>query len=1487
MQKTDDLLAALTERIVKQSQGPRVIMGDFNCHSNLPQFDVWRAHGFTEIQTLAFERWRQPIQATYRQKTVIDQVWVSADLAHLGTKVEVDNTYFAEHACRYAEFATIPKPDPCMVWRQPLSIQWDDMPPIEDVAVSLPEVDSPDFLPQLFHVFEIQADKQLRKSSAHGLLPQQLGRCQTTQAKLKQHQVAPVKRSRPGEIQIQYLGETFYHVQWCRQLRRIQSYARACQHDPSEPHKVIHLRQLWSAIRRANGFPRGFAHTWIHRGHASANAPKFLPKDPPPRQVAEVIMHDFHEEFKALETLLIRTRGKAAREARQANANLVYRDVAKPRALPVQTVVGAKVATVTDVDPDTWTIHYEPPDLDCQEIVRGPLGVLTTTRHVPGQITLSATPVIAVGDELIQNHFIGDRSAVAEAFEQLWHPMWNKHLHEPCNRWDQTLEAITQALPQQPVEMELPEITTDQWYHAVRSKKSRSATGPDGVARRDLLAMPQQFTAKLVQHVNLIEQGHASWHDSCLTGLIALVEKRQDASKPTDFRPICVLSFLYRTWTSIRAKQCLQWLDRIAPPTQCGNRPAASARNVWWKLAQYIELQQQNQDDLAGIITDVVKCFNTLPRTVIAFCSRRLGLPANLVHSWHHAIARISRRFVISGSVSRGITACTGYPEGDAMSVVAMAVLNVAMHSTVSQSLTSARVTSYVDNWEAITTDTAELPTVAAAFQGFAQQVDIKLDNAKTETWSLTTAGRKALKKQGFSVVLAARDLGGQMVYSRKPCTATIRARLQQNANFWDWMARSAAKPSLKMRLLHTVAWPRCLHGISNHSLANAHLQQLRIAAMSALRWNKKGANSVLQFGLDRDMRADPGFFCLQTAVSDFRALHDPEIAFPLLNRMAWDVKCPTAPGPCKALLDRLNAIAWTWVGNGYVRDHEGLEWHLVDSANQWVKLRLRQGWAKHVGGQVSTRHTFGGLQCVDIHLTHEGIENLTPIEQGFMRVIQNGTFFTQEMKHLAGMAPSPKCPFCDLDDNLARRQWHCEHFTDVRTSIDQEALTWVRDEPTCFVLRGWVVEHVCQQQFRAALHSLPDTIEDVCLPKQLPEGDLHFFTDGSCSNPETPGLRLGTWACTLADLTQHTFQTVSAGSIPGGLHTTIRAELCAMISAISAGISSGRRFSVWTDNESVYLKVKSFLCEGVTFLKPTTANHDLWNRCALLCQRAMTQGQFAAVIKVRSHEDPSVYPEVVERWAIDGNAHADKAADAHRDQLPHAVLLSWRLARERVCKARRMRDAMRQLITKVACKAVAAKPIVEAGMETEWQVQIARPEVPDLKDLSLFPLPALENLPKQPKRNTLGTHAARIYEWIQTLSRGDDIQPMWLCSHQLLIHFQGTTGLKGYHFNQKTNRWQSLEDEDDANFEFHKSANAFQAAVKCLMTTLKGPWQPQKHIPHGTAYRCWLNCTLINASGKLFRQIDDKMKERGATGIRSVTKAFKNWRTFCGELSP
>ena len=552
--------------------------------------------------------------------------------------------------------------------------------------------------------------------------------------------------------------------------------------------------------------------------------------------------------------------------------------------------------------------------------------------------------------------------------------------------------------------------------------------------------------------------------------------------------------------------------------------------------------------------------------------------------------------------------------------------------------------------------------------------------------------------------------------------------------------------------------------------------------------------------------------FCLTTTINDFRDLHDAALAYPVLDQLSQHPEAPGAPGPCKALVERLRQIDWVWLGSGFIRDHDGLEWHLIDAAVQWLNVRLRQAWARHVGAITSNRHTFGGLQCVDIQLMHEGLHKFTPAEQGFLRIVQNGSFFTRELLFQTGKVPDKGCPFCDSQDSLAHRLWECPFFSHIRLSLDQEALHWLKAEPTCFLLRGWVVEHSCQVAFRKSLMDIPDELFQICWPVRMPEGDLHFFTDGSCSHPDTPGLRLGTWACTVADLAADVFHPIASGGIPGGHQTTLRAEICGAIAAFFAGLQSGRGFTLWVDNQTVYSRVRRFLTEGVSYAKPKAANHDLWNRLARLCAQAVQSNRLRNVVKVRSHEHAVAYPELVERWAIAGNHAADQHAEAARDGLPGHVLTYWKASCVRVAKARRMRDAMRGLITKSAFLATATKTATDKQTEGAWQQQLEQPRKFDLRELSVTPLPPLDVLPP---RHSLGAHAVTIHNWIKTLNEGRSIKPLWLSSHHLLIHFQGTTGLKGFRFNQRNNKWDAIDQEDPAHFEFHKAANAFQAAVK------------------------------------------------------------------------
>ena len=470
-----------------------------------------------------------------------------------------------------------------------------------------------------------------------------------------------------------------------------------------------------------------------------------LPKKPPTPAQAEAIFLGFQLEFKTLEKTLNSQRRAAARTRRVEDPNVVFKDVAKPRSMPVQSVVTKVTTKVSQVSEDGLTIHYEPPNMDPNQEIESANGWLHTSSHEPGVLVLETEAALEEGDQLTQSTMHGGVKQIFQAFEDLWRPMWTKHANTSPDRWDIFVQRLTTEVPKPDLQLSLEPMTSEQWIRAVRGKKARTATGPDGVSRVDLLRMPMPLRENLVGIVDQIDQGLADWPSPLLAGHITSVEKSEQACAPKDFRPITVLTLPYRTWSTIRARQCLRYLDKVAHVGVKGNRPQQGTLSIWWQIASEIEASIHQDETLSGFVTDVCKAFNNLARPVVYACAIHFGLPIAFIRAWHRAIAGISRHFVVQGSTSEAIKGDTGYPEGDPLSVVAMMLLNMAMHHMIAFQVPEVCTMSFVDNWEGKASCPFAVNRAFSAMEDFANMVDIKLDQAKSQFWAVTAHDRKVL----------------------------------------------------------------------------------------------------------------------------------------------------------------------------------------------------------------------------------------------------------------------------------------------------------------------------------------------------------------------------------------------------------------------------------------------------------------------------------------------------------------------------------------------------------------------------------------------------------------------------------------------------------------------------------------------------------------------------------------------------------------------
>ena len=504
-----------------------------------------------------------------------------------------------------------------------------------------------------------------------------------------------------------------------------------------------------------------------------------------------------------------------------------------------------------------------------------------------------------------------------------------------------------------------------------------------------------------------------------MQAMVTAIAKTPSAATTSQYRPITVISLVYRVWATIRARQLIRWLVQFVPSTLVGNMPGRTTASIWYALQEEIECALANGDDLVGMATDVVKCYNTLPRKPVFGLACHLGVGPTLLLPWHRCLVQLNRRFRVGNAVSPGLRSTTGFAEGDPLSVCSMILINIAAHYWLQEQAPEVRFVNYVDNLETVGNDTAAVKQSFRSLQDFCTALDVELDAKKTLYWALTAQSRKDLKASGLHVVLAARDFGGHMAYCARRTNSTVTERFQKLPPLWGSLARSLAPLPQKQLAVLAVAWPRVFHGAQCVNITPAALQFFGAGATQGLKLKHGGSNSKIELSLVQDPRMDPGFHLLIQAARAFRQYTVPDQSFPLLNLLSVLPPRNYWPGPVGVLLQRLHEVLWRWEGDGTLVDHEGLRWHILHAPIQALELRLRHAWQTRVGAEIlASRPGFEGLQFVDVPSTLRAWQKINLSDQGLLRQCLTEAFFTQDRLFKAGLADQPTCPWCPIDDS-------------------------------------------------------------------------------------------------------------------------------------------------------------------------------------------------------------------------------------------------------------------------------------------------------------------------------------------------------------------------------------------------------------------------------------------------------------------------------------
>ena len=205
-----------------------------------------------------------------------------------------------------------------------------------------------------------------------------------------------------------------------------------------------------------------------------------------------------------------------------------------------------------------------------------------------------------------------------------------------------------------------------------------------------------------------------------------------------------------------------------------GNVPKRHTAHIWCSVQSLVEAAGQTGEVLSGVVADVVKAFNVLPRLPIFAIAAAIGVDSGVIRAWAGACTILVRRFRVRRSVGPAIPSSTGLPEGCGLLVVGMMLLNQVMAIHLKLADPGIQVLTYVDNYELLQRQGRDVAPAFRAMQAFADMADLQLDSKKTFGWSTSTEGRQLLQAQGLPVRYAERDLGAHMQYCKPRHEAAV-----------------------------------------------------------------------------------------------------------------------------------------------------------------------------------------------------------------------------------------------------------------------------------------------------------------------------------------------------------------------------------------------------------------------------------------------------------------------------------------------------------------------------------------------------------------------------------------------------------------------------------------------------------------------------------------------------------------------------------------
>lgn len=830
---------------------------------------------------------------------------------------------------------------------------------------------------------------------------------------------------------------------------------------------------------------------------------------------------------------------------------------------------------------------------------------------------------------------------------QSWGELWNREGPEDSRHcWPEAMNALS-TLPDLGA-FPATQFTVDRWDSMLRQVPGRSARGADSFTPYELKIMPASLKGWLFQLFETVECT-GEWPQRLTDAKVVMLSKGdRPATSPMDCRPITILSRLYRCWAKLRSAEVVSHLVNAVEVGTAGAAAGVSADMVIARTLNMVEDASLCNQEIFGLVIDLVKCFNRIPRIPLLAAFLWMGVPVGYLRALEGMLDSLRRFTEISHQMGNAIPSTCGFPEGCAFSVAAMLMLSTWASSYLQFYHPSVEPNFFADNWGFVCDSAKVLKEATQRLALFTDFLAMEISPTKSWIWANTQKGRSAIrsvKLQGHNLQVNHRvtDMGCDVSYGKAKVKTQSKVRLQKAIRVLHRTHKKTIPKAFKTLMTNSLGHGIVAYGSALVSKTDAEWKSLRYSMIECLGRARSGSSpwlSACVCGRVTDPQLNDLFRKIKFWRSYFK-FHPFDLSH-FCQKL-----CSTNPrrvGPAAIFKFAFAQVGWSCHERARMVHNSGLSFDWFRDSMKHVRHILHASWSVEVAGRVAHRRCFD-VESFDVGVFQACIKPLDPRSQGSAIALACGKNVTKSsLSKYCRTIDNDCCPLCGKVDTKEHRIFHCPGVQDLRDQ-HESLFRLLPDLPSAFWAFGVVPSDW-------AGWKLKDSWSKVWPTYALPSvGNMEdVFSDGSAFLQDVSEFTISAGAAILVRDNQAVI--LDAQLVPGADHSSYRGEVFSILLALQQVWS----MHLHTDCSAVVTVFRAMMLAKQLGQNFTPCKHwDLWN--PIWCHILQRPVGCLQVTKVAAHTQWNVHPDSVVRWKGRWNEEVDRIAKEvirgqHKDKL-------------------------------------------------------------------------------------------------------------------------------------------------------------------------------------------------------------------------------------------